>query len=158
MLTPLPSGYGPWSRAFHPRASSQTTTRVEKPRTRRWLLPTPPVRMASTPRIAFTERPTLLDFCFLELDVLPHDGIVLLEDKLLRRRSRVLLCHVKEAGPGRRQQLDLLSDRLGHEGNTQHLLRLSWPQHTHSTGTVKATMNHAVDAVTCVGKRHIKPA
>ena len=49
----------------------------------------------------------LLDLAFLELDVLAHDRIVLLENELLRLRARVLLRDVEEAGVGRRVEADL---------------------------------------------------
>src|SRR5918992_52224 len=56
----------------------------------------------------------LLDLGFLELNVLAHDRIVLLEAEFLRARARILLRHVKVAGAGRRKQFDLLSDGLCH--------------------------------------------
>src|SRR5690606_18662278 len=55
-----------------------------------------------------------LDLGFLELDVLAHDGIVLLEAKLLSARARVLLGHVVVTSARGRNQFDLLCYRLGH--------------------------------------------
>jgi hypothetical protein len=52
-------------------------------------------------------RAILLDLGFLELDVLAHDRIVLLEAQLLGLGARILLRHVVEAGVGRRDELDL---------------------------------------------------
>src|SRR5947209_12003291 len=42
--------------------------------------------------------PKLLDLCFLEFDVLPRDGIILLEGKFFRLCPRVLLGDVVVAG------------------------------------------------------------
>jgi hypothetical protein len=63
---------------------------------------------------ALRARRGLLDFRFLELDVLARDGIVFLENKLFRRRAGVLFRDVEKASPGRRQQLDLLGNGLRH--------------------------------------------
>src|SRR5690242_10717727 len=56
----------------------------------------------------------LLDLAFLELDMLAHDRIVLLQHQLFRLGARVLLGHVEEAGVGRRVEADLDGGRLGH--------------------------------------------
>ena len=56
----------------------------------------------------------LLDLGFFELDVLTHDGVVLLKNDFFRRRARILLGDIEEACAGRRQQFDLLGNRLSH--------------------------------------------
>jgi hypothetical protein len=56
----------------------------------------------------------LLDFGFLELDMLAHDGIIFLEDELLGLGPRVLLGDVKIARVRRGQELDLDHGGLGH--------------------------------------------
>src|SRR6478736_7439887 len=60
-------------------------------------------------------RRSSLDLGFLELDVLAHDGIILVEAHLLGRVARILLRHVKEAGIGRTDELDLDGGRLRHD-------------------------------------------
>jgi hypothetical protein len=56
----------------------------------------------------------LLDFAFLELDVLLHDRVVLIYDHILGHRPGVLLGDVEEAGVGGRVQADLDGSRFGH--------------------------------------------
>src|SRR5690606_18194603 len=56
----------------------------------------------------------LLDLRFPKLDMLARNGIVFALGHLLRRRAAVLLGDVKEAGVGRRQELDLDGRGLGH--------------------------------------------
>src|SRR4051812_35636355 len=61
------------------------------------------------------ERPAgLLDLRFLEIHVLPHDGIIFPEAHLLGRVARILLGHVVKAGVSRADELDLDRGRLGH--------------------------------------------
>jgi len=55
-----------------------------------------------------------LDLGFLEFHVLLDHGVILFEHELFGAGARVLLSDVEEAGAGCRQQLDLLSDGLGH--------------------------------------------
>jgi hypothetical protein len=57
----------------------------------------------------------LLDLGFLERHMLAHDGIILVEFKLLRRGARILLGHVVEAGISAADQLDLNGICLGHD-------------------------------------------
>jgi hypothetical protein len=56
----------------------------------------------------------LLDFGFLELDVLARDRVVLLEREFLGRCARVLLGHVEKSGSSGTDQLDLLRCRFCH--------------------------------------------
>ena len=56
----------------------------------------------------------LLDLGFLELDVLLHDGIVLLEGELLGLGASVLLRDIEIARVSGRQELDLDHCGLGH--------------------------------------------
>src|SRR5688572_15059776 len=56
----------------------------------------------------------LLNFGFLELDVLARDRVVLLEDHLLGLVARILLGHIEKAGVSRTDELDLDGCRLGH--------------------------------------------
>src|SRR6185312_2561773 len=58
----------------------------------------------------------LLNFCFLELDVLTRDGIIFLENELFRRGPRIFLCDVEKSSASRGQQLDLLRNGLRHGG------------------------------------------
>jgi hypothetical protein len=58
--------------------------------------------------------PGSLDLGFLELDMLTDDRIILHKRKLVGLGPRVLLGHVKTAGIGGRQQLDLDGVCLGH--------------------------------------------
>src|SRR5204863_749701 len=63
------------------------------------------------------ERRTLsasLDLRFLELDVLAHLRVVLLEAQLFGLGARILLGHVEEARVGAADELDLDGCRLGH--------------------------------------------
>src|SRR5262245_51740540 len=66
----------------------------------------------------------LLDLGFLESHVLAGNGIVLAERDLLGGRARVLLRNIEEAGAGRAQKLDLLSDGLSHVIRVRFLSRL----------------------------------
>lgn len=50
----------------------------------------------------------LLDLGFLEIDVLTHDRVVLLERDLLGRRARILLGDIEEARACRAQKFYLL--------------------------------------------------
>src|ERR1700722_17466855 len=56
----------------------------------------------------------LLDLAFAELDVLAHDGIVLLQHHLFGLGAGVLLGDIEEAGVRRRVQADLDGSRFGH--------------------------------------------
>lgn len=62
-----------------------------------------------------TDQSQLLDLGFLELDVLAHDGVILLHYQFFSRVAGVLLGDVEEASAGARQQLDFLNNRLGHD-------------------------------------------
>lgn len=57
----------------------------------------------------------LLDLGFLELDVLAHNRIILLERELLGLGAAVLARHIKEAGVGGGEQLDLDIRGFGHD-------------------------------------------
>src|SRR5581483_4450486 len=66
------------------------------------------------PANSSTHLPILLDLCFLELDVLARDRVILLLDQLVGHGARILLGDVVEAGVGRGHELDLDGDRFGH--------------------------------------------
>src|ERR1700761_1576125 len=68
-------------------------------------------------------QPLSLDLGFLELDVLARDRVIFLEGELFRLGAGVLLRHVKEAGVGARQQLDLDRGGLGHNSSIQKARR-----------------------------------
>jgi hypothetical protein len=57
----------------------------------------------------------LFNLGFFERDVLPDDGIVLIQFELRGLGTRILFCHVKEAGIGRGHELDLNGIRFGHQ-------------------------------------------
>lgn len=63
----------------------------------------------------------LLDLRLAELDMLPHDGVVLAEVELLGLRARVLLRDVEEAGVCAAHELDLDGGRLRHDRDTFEL-------------------------------------
>src|SRR5690606_30762363 len=105
MLTPLPSGYGPWSRAFA-ALSRRALLKMSDRRV--------PVSQVVPKRIPDCGG-ALFDLGFLEFDVLAHDRIVAAEAQLLGGRAGVLLGDVEVAGARRGEQLDLLDDLLGHE-------------------------------------------
>ena len=56
----------------------------------------------------------LLDFSFLELDMLAHDGVIFAERHLFRDVARIFLGHVEEARVSGAEQLDLDSGWLRH--------------------------------------------
>ncbi len=56
----------------------------------------------------------LLDFCFLEFNVLFCNGIILAERQLFSLRARILLCGIEKPCIRCRQQFDLYSGSLGH--------------------------------------------
>ncbi len=62
----------------------------------------------------FRNNKILLDLGFLEVDMLAHDGVILLEGQLFGLRASVLGRHVEETGVGSRQELDLDIGGLGH--------------------------------------------
>src|SRR4051812_7011111 len=59
-------------------------------------------------------RQSLLDLAFFEVDVLAHDGVVLLQRQLFGHGAGVLLGHVEEAGIRRGVEADLDGGWLGH--------------------------------------------
>src|SRR5665647_3262494 len=92
---------------------------------------------AKTPRrgagfLSFDRRKrSFLDLGFLELDVLAHDGIVLLEAELFGRRARVLLGDVVKAGVGSRHEFDLDGGGFGHNTIRWGLAALGAVSYTH---------------------------
>ena len=65
-------------------------------------------------RLAFQAALGLLDFGFLELDMLAHDGVIFAERHLFRDVARIFLGHVEEARVSGAEQLDLDSGWLRH--------------------------------------------
>jgi hypothetical protein len=57
----------------------------------------------------------LLNLGFLELDVLAHDRIVLVELQFLRLRARILLGHIEVTGVSGGNELNLNDVRLCHD-------------------------------------------
>ena len=108
MLTPLPSGYGPWlglSAKPELHFSNQKTIR-HAASNRRWRF------------VCVSSRTwRLLDLRFLELDVLAYDRVILFENDLFSRRAGVLLRDIEETCAGGRQQFDLLGGRLSHSAS-----------------------------------------
>ena len=62
----------------------------------------------------FKQRSRLLDLGFLELDMLAHDGVVFAERHLFGDVARVFLGHIKKAGVGGADELDLDRGWLRH--------------------------------------------
>src|SRR3954470_22216455 len=86
-----------------------TNRRIAPDRTR------PGARKANEHSARLRSRPALLlDLGFLEVDVLAHDRVVLLEAQLLGLGARVLLRHIEEARVCGADELDLDGCRLGH--------------------------------------------
>ncbi len=71
-------------------------------------------RLKRPDRTAFKQLLRLLDFGFLELDMLAHDGIIFAERHLFGDVARVFLGHVEEARVSGAEQLDLDRGWLRH--------------------------------------------
>lgn len=56
----------------------------------------------------------LLNLGFLERNVLPNHGIILVQLKLRGLRTRIFFCHIEEARIRRGDELDLNGVRFGH--------------------------------------------
>jgi hypothetical protein len=65
-------------------------------------------------RLAFQAALGLLDFGFLELDMLAHDGVIFAERHLFGDVARIFLGHVEEARVSGAEQLDLDRGWLRH--------------------------------------------
>ena len=65
-------------------------------------------------RSKFKQRVGLLDFGFLELDMLAHDGVIFAERHLFRDVTRIFLGHVEETRVSSAEQLDLDRGWLRH--------------------------------------------
>ena len=74
------------------------------------------VSSADTGFYCVTAEGSLLDLGFLEDDVLPGDGIVLLQLELLGLGPRILFRHVIEARVSAADELDENGIRFGHGG------------------------------------------
>ena len=65
-------------------------------------------------RLAFQAALGLLDFGFLELNMLAHDGVIFAERHLFGDVARIFLGHVEEASVSGAEQLDLDRGWLRH--------------------------------------------
>ena len=71
-------------------------------------------RLKRPDRSAFKQLLRLLDFGFLELDMLAHNGVIFAERHLFGDVARVFLGHVEEARVSGAEQLDLDRGWLRH--------------------------------------------
>ncbi len=80
--------------------------------------------------LVYRKRPDLLDFCFLELDMLLGNRVVFPLDHFFGHRAGVLLGDIEEAGVRRGGELDFDCCRLGHGlGSCSRLsgIGFGWP-------------------------------
>lgn len=88
----------------------------------------------------FQER-ILLDFGFLELDMLPDNRIIFTEFQLLGCFARIFLGHIKIAGVRCAEQLDQNGGRLGHLYKSHVLQVNSGGEHTRLAYSVKGKLS-----------------